>query len=107
MSKFGDIANLLKNAGKIKEAMAKTQEELANTMVVGEAGAGMVKVTLNGRYYMQSVEISDEVKNESQEVVNDLIVAATNDAVAKVEKLMQEKMMDASGMMGGGMGDLM
>jgi DNA-binding YbaB/EbfC family protein len=107
MSKLGDLTNLLKNAGKIKEAMAKTQEELVNTNVVGEAGAGMVKVTLNGRYYMQSVVLSDEVMQESREVISDLITAATNDAVAKVEKLMQDKMMSASGMMGGDMNDLL
>jgi DNA-binding YbaB/EbfC family protein len=107
MSKLGDLTNLLKNAGKIKEAMARTQEELANTNIVGEAGAGMVKVTLNGRYYMQHVELSDEVMQESKEVISDLITAATNDAVAKVEKLMQDKMMSASGMMGGDMSDLL
>ena len=106
MGKLGDLTNLLKNAGKIKEAMAKTQEELANTSITGEAGAGMVKVTMNGRYYVQNIDISDEALQEGKAVVTDLITAATNDAVAKVEKLVQEKMMSASGMMGG-MGDLM
>ena len=75
----GGMGNMMKQAQKMQEDMQKLQEELANAKVVGEAGAGLVKVTMNGRYYVLQVEI-------------DLVAAATNDAVRRVEENSKQKM---------------
>jgi len=82
---------VMKQAQLVKEQMLKVQEELANVAVVGEAGAGMVKMTMNGRHDVINVEIDPELLKEPVNVVQDLIKAATNDAVQKVEAHNQDK----------------
>ncbi len=100
---FGDIGklgSLMKNAGKIQKMMQENQEKLAQTIILGEAGAGMVKIEMTAKYNAVNLNISDEAMKEDKEVLQDLIVAAINDATRKIEKLTQESMMDAGKMFG-------
>lgn len=95
----GGIGNLMKQAQAMQENMRKAQEELASIEVTGNAGGGMVKVTMTCRHDVRKVEIDASLMNEDdREVVEDLVAAALNDAVRKVEKATQEKM---SGLTGG------
>jgi len=81
----GSINDLMKQARAMQENMQKAQEEMANTEVEGQAGAGMVKVIMTGRYDVRRVHIDDAVIGEDKEVLEDLLAAAVNDAVKKVE----------------------
>ena len=95
----GGMGNLMKQAQKMQEEMQKVQEELANAEVVGESGAGMVKVTMTGRHDVRRVEIDPSLMEEDKEMLEDLLAAAVNDAVRKVEQNSKEKMGDlTSGM---------
>lgn len=95
MSNFG---NMMKQAQALQRSMEKAQQEIAAMEVVGESGGGMVKVTLNGRYEARRVQIEPAVISDDREMLEDLIAAAINDAVRKVEARTQEKM---SGLMSG------
>ena len=86
------ITELMKKAKEMQQKMQDSQKELEVQQVTGEAGGGMVKVTMNGRHDVTKVEISDEILKEDKEILEDLIVAATNDAVRKIEQMSQEKM---------------
>lgn len=105
MNKLGKMAGLLKNAGKIQEAIKEAKASLAHTTVVGEAGAGLVTVTMSGDYRTHAVSIQDEAWQEGKGIVEELVAAATNDAMQKVQQVVQEKISEASGGMGG-MGDI-
>ena len=95
----GGIGQLMKQAQQMQENMKKAQEEMALIMVTGESGAGMVRVTMNCQHRVQSVEIDDSMIGDDKEMLEDLTVAAFNDAVQKVEKTVQEKFSGmASGM---------
>ncbi len=95
----GGIGQLMKQAQQMQENMKKAQEEMASIMVTGESGAGMVRVTMNCQHRVQSVEIDDSMIGDDKEMLEDLTVAAFNDAVQKVEKTIQEKFSGmASGM---------
>ncbi len=94
----GGIGNLMRQAQQMQETMEKAQAELANLEVVGESGAGMVKLVLNGRYEAKSVTIEPKLLGEDKDMLEDLIVAAVNDAVRKVAARTQEKY---SGLMSG------
>lgn len=94
----GGIGNMMKQAQKMQENMQKAQEEIANMEVTGQAGGGMVKVTMTGRHDIKRVEIDDSLMSDDKEMLEDLVAAAVNDAVKQVEKESQEKM---SGMMAG------
>jgi hypothetical protein len=72
--------------------MAKAQAEIATIEVIGESGGGMVKVTMTGKHEVKRVQIEPAVVSEDREMLEDLIAAATNDAVHKVEARTQEKM---------------
>ena len=80
------LGNLMQQAQKMQEKMQKMQEEVANLEVLGESGAGMVKITMTGRHDVKRVEIDDSLLREDKEILEDLIAAATNDAVKKVEE---------------------
>ncbi len=80
-----DINELMKQAKQMQEQMQKAQEEQANRVVIGESGAGLVKVHMNGRHDCQQVEISPELLSEDKEIMEDLLAAAINDAVKKLE----------------------
>ncbi len=96
----GGMGNLMKQAQKMQEKMQQVQEELANAEVTGEAGAGMVKVVMNGRHNIKSVNIDPSVLEEDKELLEDLLAAAVNDAVRKVEENSQEKMSSITSGMG-------
>jgi hypothetical protein len=86
------LSDLMQQARAMQERMQSLQAELGALEVTGEAGAGMVKVTLNGRHEARRVWIDPSVANESLEVLEDLIAAAINDAVHRVERAQQDKM---------------
>jgi DNA-binding YbaB/EbfC family protein len=94
----GDLGNLMKQAQAMQATMQKAQQELAAMEVTGEAGGGMVKVTLNGRHEARRVQIDPTVPGDDREMLEDLIAAAINDAARRIETATQEKM---SSLMGG------
>ncbi|MGH8258898.1 MAG: YbaB/EbfC family nucleoid-associated protein [Steroidobacteraceae bacterium] len=95
----GNFNNLMKQAQAMQANMQKAQAELASLEVVGESGGGMVKVTVNGRHEAKRVQIEPAVLGgEDREMLEDLLTAAFNDAVHKLEALVQEKM---AGLMSG------
>ena len=85
---------------QMQKQMKKAQDELAVTEVTGESGAGLVKVTMTGKHDVKRVDISPELMQEEKDILEDLIAAAVNDAVRKVEAVTQEKMATASSGMG-------
>ncbi len=94
----GGLGNLMKQAQAMQENLRKAQEELARTEVVGSSGGGMVTVTMTCRHDVRKVEIDASLISDDKEVLEDLVAAAVNDAVRKIEKVSQEKM---SGLAGG------
>jgi hypothetical protein len=96
----GGIGNLMKQAQQMQANMEKAQQELAEMEVTGQAGGGMVKVTMTGKHDIKRVEIEDALFEDDKEMVEDLVAAAVNDANRQVEKTTQERM---SGMMPPGM----
>ena len=87
----GGIAGLMKQAQQMQDRMAKAQEELASIEVEGQSGAGMVKVSMTCKHDVRRVVIDASVMDD-KEMLEDLIAAAVNDAVRKVEATSQEKM---------------
>jgi len=88
----GGMGNLMKQAQQMQAKMAKAQEELANMEVTGESGAGMVKVTMTGSHSVRRVEIDPSLMEDDKEMVEDLVAAAFNDAVRRVEEQNKDKM---------------
>lgn len=86
------IGDLMKQAQEMQANMQKVQEELAQAEVTGEAGAGLVSVLMTGRHDVKTVNIDDSLMTEDKEVLEDLLAAAVNDAVRKVEANSREKM---------------
>ncbi|MCW8877397.1 MAG: YbaB/EbfC family nucleoid-associated protein [Kangiellaceae bacterium] len=86
------LGGLMKQAQEMQEKMQKAQEEVANLEVTGESGAGMVKVTMTGRHDVTRVDINPELLNDDKEILEDLIAAAINDAVRRVETETKDKM---------------
>ncbi|MDO6442499.1 MULTISPECIES: YbaB/EbfC family nucleoid-associated protein [Marinobacter] len=95
---MNDMGGLMKKAQKMQEEMQKAQEEAAKAEITGEAGAGLVKVTMNGRHDVRKVEIDPSLMSEEKDILEDLLAAAVNDAVRRVEANQKDKM---SGMMSG------
>ena len=95
MANFG---NMMKQAESLQRNMQKAQEEIAAMEIVGESGGGMVKVTMTGRHEVKRVQIEPTVFGEDREMLEDLVAAACNDAVRKLEAASQQKM---SGLMSG------
>lgn len=91
------LGDLMKQAQKVQEQMQQMQEGLATAEVTGQAGAGMVSIVMNGRHDVKKVSIDDSLMKEDKEVVEDLVAAAVNDAVRKVEEHHKEKMSSMSG----------
>ncbi len=87
----GGIGQLMKQAQQMQADMQKAQEELASLTVTGESGAGMVRITLTCKYQVKALVIDDALIGEDKEMLEDVVVAAFNDAVRKVESTMQEK----------------
>ncbi len=88
----GNMGDLMKQAQKMQEQMQKAQEELANAECTGEAGGGLIKVTMTGRHDVRKVQIDDSLMSEDKEILEDLLAAAVNDAVRRIEQNNHEKM---------------
>jgi len=91
----GNMGNFMKQAQALKENVEKAQSEVASIEVIGESGGGMVKVTMSGRQEVKKVQIEPAVAGDDRELLEDLIAAAVNDAVHRVEMRVQEKMAGA------------
>jgi len=94
----GGIGNMMKQAQTLQANMQKAQAEIAAMEVTGEAGGGMVKVTMNGKHEAKRVLIDPLVPLDDREMLEDLVAAAINDAAQRVESATQQKM---SSLMGG------
>lgn len=94
----GGIGQLMKQAKAMQANMEKAQAELAETEVTGEAGAGLVRVTMTCRHEVRGISIDDSLLGEDREMLEDLVAAGFNDALRKVESVSREKM---SGLTGG------
>jgi DNA-binding YbaB/EbfC family protein len=88
----GGIGGLLKQAQKMQEELARTQERLAQEVEVGESGGGMVKVTMNGRHEVKRVEIDPSLMGDDKEMLEDLVAAAFNAAAQRISERMQRTM---------------
>lgn len=93
----GGMGNLMKQAQQMQAKMQKAQEELAKLEVTGESGAGLVKVTMTGSHSVRRVEIDESLLQDDKEMVEDLVAAAFNDAVRRVEEQNKDKMGDVTG----------
>ncbi|KAA1193487.1 YbaB/EbfC family nucleoid-associated protein [Pseudohalioglobus sediminis] len=87
-----NLSDLMQQAQKMQTEMQKAQEDLANAEIRGESGAGLVSVIMTGRHDVKRVTIDPAVMSEDKEVLEDLLAAAVNDAVRKVEAHNKEAM---------------
>ncbi|HLN48068.1 MAG TPA: YbaB/EbfC family nucleoid-associated protein [Steroidobacteraceae bacterium] len=87
----GGLGNLMRQAQQMQETMQKAQAELADLEVTGESGAGMVKIVMNGRHEAKRATIDPKLAGEDLGLLEDLLVAAVNDAVRKIAARSQEK----------------
>lgn len=87
----GGIGQLMKQAQQMQENMKKAQEEMASLTVTGESGAGMVRIVMTCRHQVQSLEIDDSLVGDDKDMLEDLVTAAFNDAIRKVESTVEEK----------------
>ncbi|MCH8926671.1 MAG: YbaB/EbfC family nucleoid-associated protein [Proteobacteria bacterium] len=98
---MNNLGQMMKQAQEMQAKMAELQEQLARTEVTGAAGGGMIRVTLNGKGEMRAVTIDPALVDPNEVgVLEDLIVAATNDAKAKAEAKVAEKMRELTGGLG-------
>ncbi len=99
-----NMQQLMQQAQRMQEQMQKNMEkaqaELAQAEIVGESGAGLIKITLNGKYDVKRVNIDQSLLSEDKEILEDLIAAAMNDAVRKVEAANQSAMGSAASGLG-------
>ncbi len=93
----GNIGNMMKQAQALQANMQKAQAEIALLEITGEAGGGMVKITINGRHEARRVQIEPAVFGDDREMLEDLLAAALNDAVHKLEAASQAKMASLMG----------
>jgi hypothetical protein len=101
MKGMGDLGKLMKQAQEMQSKMARVQEDLAGREVEGTAGGGMVTVRMNGKQELLSVKIKpDAVDPEDVEMLEDMLIAAFNEARRQAEDLMQKEMAKATGGMG-------
>ena len=90
------LGNIMKQAQQMQENLKKVQDEIAKTDVTGEAGAGLVKVSMTGKHDVKKVEIDPSLIGDDIEMLEDLVAAAVNDANRRVEIMTQEKMSEIS-----------
>jgi len=88
----GPLGNLMKQAQRMQEDLKRAQEEIAAMEIVGESGAGLIKVTMNGRHDVKAVKIAPELLQDDVTMLEDLVAAAVNDAVRKVERASADRM---------------
>ncbi|MCE2573224.1 YbaB/EbfC family nucleoid-associated protein [Motilimonas eburnea] len=93
----GGMSGLMKQAQQMQDRMQKAQDDIAKMEVVGEAGAGMVKVTMLGNHNVRRIEIDPSLMEDDKEMLEDLMAAAVNDAVRRVEETSKEKMAEVTG----------
>ena len=94
MTNFSDM---LSKAKDMQDKMKEAQEKIKQIEVTGEAGGDLVKVILTGDYELKSIIISEEAKKENQEIINDLIIAAYNNAKANIKKKSAEELSKVTG----------
>jgi len=93
----GGMGNLMKQAQKMQDDMAKAQAEIATMEVTGESGAGLVKIVMTGNHNVRRVDIDPSLMADDKEMLEDLIAAAINDAARRVEETNKDKMADVTG----------
>lgn len=93
----GSLGKLMQQAQEMQGKVQEAQEELARMEVTGESGAGLVKVVMTGKHEVRNVHVDDSVFEEDREMLEDLVAAAINDAVQRVNTATQEKMSEVSG----------
>ena len=91
------LESIMQQAQKMQEKMQQAQSERALLELVGEAAAGLVKVTMTGRHDVKSVAIDQSLMTEKKDLLEDLLAAAVNDAVLKVEKSQKQHMSSLTG----------
>ena len=92
-----DFSEMLSKAKKMQERMKEVQKVLTKIEVEGTAGGDLVKVVLRGDYEMKSISVNQNAKNEKDEIINDLIIAAHNDAREKLKKKTSEELLKVTG----------
>lgn len=109
--KIPGMENIMKQAQQMQENMKRAEEEIAALQVTGEAGAGLVKITMNGHYDCKKVQIDPSLLKEDVEMVEDLVAAAINATTRQIEKTKKEKMSGVTGGMNlpdfGGLGNFL
>ena len=93
-----DLNEIMKQAKRMQEQFQKAQEEQLKTKTEGESGAGLVRITMNGKHDVLNVSLDDSLLGEDKAVIEDLLAAAVNDAVRKIEEKNKDSL---SGMAGG------
>ena len=94
---MNNFSDMLSKAKAMQEKMKEAQEQIKKIEVEGMSGGNLVKVTLSGDYELKSIEISNEAKKESQEIINDLIIAAYNNAKENLKKKSSEELSKVTG----------
>ena len=92
-----DFNDMLNKAKQMQQKMREAQDEIKNIQVEGVSGGNLVKVTLSGDYELKSIFISENAKKESQEIINDLIIAAYNNARENLKKKSSEELSKITG----------
>ncbi len=93
----GGMSNLMKQAQQMQERMQKAQDEIKSMEVVGESGAGLVKVTMLGNHNVRRVELDESLMEDDKEMIEDLLAAAVNDAVRRVQEETESRMSKVTG----------
>ena len=88
----GNIGNMMRQAQQMQENLQRVQQEIATLEISGQAGGGLVSVTMTGKHQVLRVVIDPEVLKEEREMVEDLLAAAINDAVQQVDAVVSQKM---------------
>ncbi len=96
----GNLGNMMKQAQMVQENMRQMQEKLATIEVEGQSGAGLVKIIMTCRHDVKRISIDDSLVGDDKEMLEDLVAAAFNDAVRRVESTTQEKMAELSSGLG-------
>lgn len=97
---IGNMGKMMKQAQAMQEQLQKQQEEIAKAEVTGKSGAGLVKVTMTGKHDVRKVDLDSSVMEEDKEFLEDLLAAAVNDAVRKIEESSKNAMANLTSGMG-------
>lgn len=92
-----NMGNMMKQAQLMQERLQKAQDEIAKMEVVGESGAGMVKITVTGNHEVRRVSIDDSLFTDDKDILEDLLAAAFNDAQCRIEEQSKEKLSAVTG----------